>query len=146
MSATPDQFIGTWQLVKWIIVDGDKVTEPMGPAPWGLITYAADGYMFAMLGAQPSTRAKFAGSDPLGGSPEEAHRAMSTVHSYCGTWKIEGDAVVHTVEGALWPNMVGTRQVRHYRFEGDHVVLKTPPLTRKGASGIAELTWKRANA
>ena len=144
MTATPDQFIGTWRLLKWTITDGAKVTEPMGPEPWGLLTYAADGYMFAMLGNQPATRARFAGSDPLGGSPEEAHRAMASVHSYCGTWKIEGDAVVHTVENALWPNMVGTRQVRHFRFADGKVMLKTPPLTRKGASGIAELTWTRA--
>jgi len=145
MPAKPEQFVGTWRLLTWIITDGDgKVSEPMGPNPWGLLIYAADGYMTAMLGAQPATRQRFAGSDPLGGSPEETHRAMSTVHSYCGAWKIDGETVVHTVEGALWPNMVGTRQVRHYRFEGGKVVLKTPPMTRKGASGIAELTWTRA--
>ena len=144
MTAKPEQFVGTWRLLSWTITDGDgKVSEPMGPTPWGLLIYSADGYMTAMLGAQPATRPRFAGSDPLGGSPEETHRAMSTVHSYCGAWKIDGETVVHTVEGALWPNMVGTRQVRHYRFEDGKVVLKTPPLTRKGTSGIAELTWRR---
>ncbi len=147
MTATPETFIGTWRLLSWVITDGEgKKTEPMGPAPWGLLTYAADGYMFAMLGADPSTRARFAGSDPLAGTPEEAQRAMSTCHSYCGRWRIDGDSLVHTVEGALWPNMVGTEQVRHYRFDGDRVILKTPPMTRKGASGIAELTWTRVKA
>ncbi len=147
MTATPETFIGTWRLLSWVITDdAGRKTEPMGPAPWGLLTYAADGYMFAMLGAEPTTRARFAGSDPLAGTPEEAHRAMSTCHSYCGRWRIDGDSLVHTVEGALWPNMVGTQQVRHYRFDGDRVILKTPPMTRKGASGIAELTWTRVQA
>lgn len=113
----------------------------MGPEVTGLLTYTQDGYMFAMLAAPD--RAPFAGPDPLGGSPEEAHRAMSTCHSYCGRWRLDGDSVVHTVEMALYPNMVGTEQVRHFRFEGDRVTLRTPPMTRKGASGIAELVWRR---
>ena len=142
MPATPDQLIGSWRLQRWVITDdAGSTTEPMGSNPWGLIIYAADGYMSAML-AMPG-RTPFAGNDPLGGSHEEAHRAMSTCHSYCGRWRIEGETVVHTVEMALWPNMVGTRQVRYYRLDGDRVILKTPPMTRKGASGIAELTWTR---
>ena len=118
------------------------VREPMGSDIKGLIIYSADGWMSAMLGHRE--RARFAGNDPLGGSAEEAHRAMSSLHAYAGRWKIEGETVVHSVEMALWPNMVGTQQVRHYRFAGDRVILKTPPMTRKGASGIAELTWTRA--
>jgi len=142
MPAKPEQLIGSWRLKKWILTDGNgRVTEPMGPNPWGLIIYAADGYMSAML-AMPD-RTPFAGNDPLGGSPEEAHRAMSSCHAYVGRWRIDGESVVHSVEMALWPNMVGTEQVRHYHLDGNRVILKTPPMTRKGASGIAELTWER---
>lgn len=143
MPAKPEQLIGSWRLKKWILTDGNgRVTEPMGPNPWGLIIYAADGYMSAML-AMPEARGRFAGNDPLGGSPEEAHRAMASCHAYVGRWRIDGERVVHDVEMALWPNMVGTSQVRYYRLDGHRIVLKTPPMTRKGASGVAELTWTR---
>jgi hypothetical protein len=142
MPTPAEKLIGSWRLRRWILTDAaGTITQPMGPTPQGLLIYAADGWMSAML-ATPG-RDRFAGADPLGGTPEEAHRAMASCHAYCGRWRIEGESVVHTVELALYPNMVGTEQVRHFRFDGHHLALKTPPLTRKGASGIAELTWVR---
>ena len=143
MAAKPEQFIGPWRLVSWFLNDdAGKRHMPMGPHPIGLLTYAADGYMFATL--MTPERQRFAGNDPLDGSAEECRHALSTCHSYCGRYRFEGDAVVHTVELAAFPNMVGSEQRRFYRFEGDLLKLTTPPMTRKGASGVAELTWKRA--
>ncbi len=145
MAAKPEQFIGTWRLVSWYLDDGQgKRHMPMGPNPIGLLTYTADGFMFATL-TTPG-REPFAVNDPLGGTPAECHKAMSTCHSYCGRYRIDGDSVVHTVEAALLPNMVGTEQRRFFTFsEGGKVVtLTTPPMIRKGASGKAELTWRRA--
>ena len=68
MPATPAQFVGTWRLLKWIITDeAGKVTEPMGSDIQGLLVYSADGWMTAMLGHRE--RPRFAGNDPLGGTP-----------------------------------------------------------------------------
>ena len=143
--AKPEQFIGTWRLVSWHLEDGaGKRHQPMGPNPIGLLTYTADGFMFATLMAPD--RARFAGEDPLGGSPAECQKALSTCHSYCGRYRLEADSVVHTVELAAFPNMVGTEQRRFFRFEGDLLKLTTPPMTRKGASGVATLVWKRASS
>ncbi|MBI1777387.1 MAG: lipocalin-like domain-containing protein [Proteobacteria bacterium] len=136
-------FMGTWRLVSWILDDGAGTRhEPMGPNPIGLLTYTSDGYMFGTLMAPG--REKFAGNDPLGGSEAECHKAMSTCHSYCGRYRLDGDSVVHSVELAVYPNMVGSEQRRFFRFEGELLKLRTPPMTRKGQSGIAELTWRRA--
>ena len=141
--AKPEDFIGTWRLVSWFLEDSTgKRSMPMGPHPIGLLAYTADGFMFGTLMAPE--RKRFAGNDPLGGSAEETHAALSTCHSYCGRYRFEDGAVVHTVEAAAFPNMVGTEQRRFYRFEGDLLTLTTPPMTRKGASGIATLTWRRA--
>jgi hypothetical protein len=143
MAAKPEQFIGTWRLVSWHLDDGaGKRHLPMGPNPIGLLTYTEDGFMFASL--MTPERERFAGADPLGGSAGECQAAMSTCHSYCGRYRLDGDSVVHTVELALYPNMIGTEQRRFYRFEGELLKLTTPPMTRKGASGTAELTWRRA--
>ena len=143
MVDTAKRLIGTWRLESWSITDGDgKTTHPLGPDAKGLLTYTADGFMFAFLAAP--LRTPFAGNDPLGGSAAETHAAMSSCHGYCGTWQIVGETGVHAVEMALFPNMVGTQQVRFWRFDGERVVLRTPPMTRKGASGIAELVWSRA--
>src|SRR4051812_30817019 len=116
--AKPEQFIGTWRLVSWTLEDGaGKRHQPMGAHPVGLLAYTADGYMFATL--MMPERKRFAGADPLGGSAEEAQAALSSCHSYCGRYRFEDGAVVHTVEAAAFPNMVGTEQRRFYRFEGD---------------------------
>lgn len=68
---------------------------------------------------------------------------MSTGLSYYGRWWIEGDRIIHAVELSVFPNWVGTEQVRFFRFEDDRVVLRTPPTLRRGSSGFAELTWRR---
>lgn len=143
MTVTPEHLLGTWRLVSWVLTDSTgKQTTPAGPDPEGLLTYTADGFMFATLAAKG--REPFAGADPLGGTPDECQRAMATCHSYCGRYRLDGDTVVHAVEMALFPNMVGTEQRRFLRIDGDRIVLRTPPMTRKGSSGVAELVWRRA--
>jgi len=137
-----DQFLGTWKLVSWQIPGEDGTPHfPLGRGAKGLIVYAPDGYMFAALMAPG--RQEFAGSDPFGGSAYESLSAMRGYHTYCGRYRLEEGCVVHTVEMALWPNMLGSKQVRYYRFEGDLLILSTPPVTRAGVTGVAELAWRK---
>jgi hypothetical protein len=140
-----ERFIGTWHMLSWIIRDGaGRVSQPLGPDAKGLLTYTADGYMFAAL-ATPD-RQRHAVDDPMGGTPEEARASMASYHSYCGRYRFEGEGViVHTVEMSAFPNMVGTEQRRFYRFEGNRLHLTTPPLTRKGSTGVGELVWERVS-
>jgi hypothetical protein len=136
------QFLGTWRLVSWQIPGEDGTPYyPLGKKAKGLIVYGPDGYMFAALMAPVRTR--FAGEDPFGGSAYEAMNAMRAYHTYSGRYRLEEGQVVHTVEMALFPNMIGSEQVRYYRFEGDRLILTTPPLTRGGVTGVAELVWRK---
>ncbi|MBM3601110.1 MAG: lipocalin-like domain-containing protein [Alphaproteobacteria bacterium] len=140
-----ERLIGTWRLKSWVVrEDGGRETRPLGDAPEGLLTYTADGYMFALLMAPG--RKPHAKDDPMGGTPAEAQASMAGFHSYSGRYRLEANepVVVHSVELALLPNMIGTEQRRFYRFEGERrVVLRTPPITRKGAYGVAELVWEK---
>ncbi len=47
---------------------------------------------------------------------------------------------------SLYPNWVGTRQVRHVRLsdDGQTLVLSTDPLTLDGRRSVQRLTWSRA--
>ena len=47
--------------------------------------------------------------------------------------------VNHLVEGAWYPNFVGSKQVRAYRFEGDRLILQA-----ESASGRTTVVWKRS--
>ena len=136
------QFLGSWKLVSWQIPGPDGQPHyPLGANAKGLLVYAPDGYMFAALMAVG--RPNFAGSDPLGGTAYETLHAMRGYHTYCGRYRLEDDKVIHTVEMSLYPNMLGSKQVRYYRFEGDRLILSTPPLTRAGVTGVAELIWRK---
>ncbi len=140
----PDpRFLGSWKLVSWRISAGDGGWHyPLGPNAEGLIVYAPDGYMFAALMA--AERPDFLGSDPLEGSAYECLTAMRSYHTYCGRYRLEDDRVLHMVEMCLCPNLRGSTQVRYYRFDGADLILSTPPLTRAGTTGTAELVWRRA--
>ncbi len=138
-------FLGSWQLVSWRIPGpGGQPHYPLGPDAQGLLVYAPDGYMFAAL--MTPGRPYFLGVDPLAGTPDECCSAMHGYHTYCGRYRIEAGQVVHIVELCLFPNLLGSEQVRYYRFEGDRLMLSTPPVSRAGVTGSAELIWRRANA
>ena len=71
---------------------------------------------------------------------------MRSYHTYCGRYRLEDGTVVHSVEMCLCPNLIGSTQVRYYRFDGDDLILSTPPVTRAGVSGTAELIWRKVSA
>ena len=60
----------------------------------------------------------------------------------------DGTDVVHTVEMSLYPNWVGTRQLRHVRLsdDGNTLELSTDPLTLDGRRATQRLTWLRDRA
>ena len=139
---TESRLLGSWKLVSWQIPDADgKPFHPLGASAKGLLVYAPDGYMFAALSG--ASRPSFLGSDPLAPTAFEAMNAMRSYHTYCGRYRVEEDKVVHTVELCLHPNLVGTKQIRYYRFDDDRLILTTPPVTRAGITGTAELIWKK---
>jgi hypothetical protein len=137
-------FLGTWELASWRITGPDgQARYPLGPAAQGRLVYTADGAVFAALMAPG--RPLFQGADPLAGSAEECLGAMHGYHTYCGRYRVEAHRVIHTVELSLFPNMVGSEQVRYYRFDGGRLILSTPPMNRGGVTGSAELIWQRAS-
>jgi hypothetical protein len=142
MTASAERLVGTWRLADWARVDADGKRTPPLPGATGLITYTADGFMFATLTGPD--RAPFAGTDPMGGTAEEAHRAMSSGLSYCGRWRMDGDRLVHNVELSMFPNWVGAEMTRTCRFEGDRAIVTTPPITDNGKTFVFELALKRA--
>ena len=135
-------FLGSWTLVSWRIAGPDGAWRyPLGADARGLLVYAPDGYMSAALMA--ADRPDFLGSDPLSGTAYECLTAMRSYHTYCGRYRLEDDRVVHRVELCLFPNLMGSEQVRFFRFEDDCLILSTPPIVRAGVAGVAELVWRR---
>lgn len=82
-------------------------------------------------------------NDRLAAPLEERAGAFSTLIAYAGTYTLSGDKVIHHVEIDALQNRVGSDQVRFAKFEGDRLVLKTPPIMRGGVPQTLELVWER---
>jgi hypothetical protein len=91
-----------------------------------------------------SNRPQAAGDDPLGGDVEARAAAYSTYLAYFGTYEVQGESVVHLIDGSLFPKWSGEKQVRPFTTEFDQLVLRTPPMTlADGTTVVNELAWKR---
>jgi hypothetical protein len=106
---------GTWRLVEWTAGDG----HPLGADAVGRLLYSGDGCMAALLARADGF------SDAL---------------AYSGTWELlGGEEVVHHVSVSTRRSFVGADLVRAVSWEGDDLVLTTPP-------PVNVLRWRRAGA
>lgn len=127
--------IGTWKLVDWEIHDPDDPT--IAPPQWvhkqGQIMYSADGFMAMQM--SNADREPFA-DEAYGATDAERIRAYDDFRAYCGTFRWEGERVVHIVEQSDYPNIIGTEQVRLVTLDGDRLVLDN-------VNRSIGLTWQR---
>lgn len=140
-----EALVGAWRLVSWTIEypASSRVTQPFGAAPEGLLVYSADGHMSAAL--QRPGRARLSRADPNAVSDAEKAAAFAGYLQYSGTWSVADGHVVHAVELAMNPNLIGTRQVRHVTLEGDRLELRAEePLESPGQSRRHRILWRRA--
>lgn len=124
--------VGTWRLV---------ATSPTSPLQAGYITYTGDGRVSAILrhgGRKPLTT-----GDRISASVEERAEAFATLFAYAGSYEVSGDKVIHHVEIASVENWVNTDLIRVVRFDGDRIILTTPPLSVGGRVQTTELVWER---
>ncbi len=145
MTVVDHPLVGSWRLRRWVaIADDGSEALPMGTAPDGLLIYAGDGSMIAMLG--PSGRPLFDSDDVTGGTDHERAAAFSTFVAYGGPFEIEGDTVHHHVQTSLFPNWVGTVQQRRWELDetGRRLTLTSPPVTLGGVNRVQRLTWELA--
>lgn len=137
--------VGAWRLVSWTIEypATGRVTQPFGAAPEGLLVYSADGHMSAAI--QRPGRARLSRADPHAVSDAEKATAFAGYLHYAGTWNVTDGSMIHVVEVALNPNLIGTRQVRQVTLAGDALELGAEePLETPGQSRRHRIVWRRA--
>lgn len=139
-------FLGTWTLVNWEARVGEaEAVYPFGEDAIGRIMYDAAGHMSVQL--LVPDRPRFASPDFTAGTSTEIEAAFEGFFAYFGSYSVDEVAgtVTHELEAALFPNWTGTEQVRSYVFEGDTLVLRTPPTIGQGVEAIHTLKWVRAH-
>jgi lipocalin-like protein len=137
-----DPLRGVWRLVSYSAKDPDTgaAVHPYGAGAHGYLIYTVGQRMTALVTAEG--RKPMASVEP---SAEERAEAFSTCTAYMGTYRWEGDRVVHDVDVALHPNWVGMQQVRQARLEGNRLTLTTPPTPTPpdGRVRVGTLVWER---
>lgn len=134
--------VGAWLLQSWEVRTERGTQLPFGAEPCGLLTYTAEGYMQASICA--AGRPVLSGSSPRQASAEEQAAAFRSFFSYAGRYELRELDVVHHVEIALNPAMVGTDQVRHVELADDVLVLSADEPLSDGSLRGHRLTWRRA--
>jgi len=133
--------VGAWTIVSIKAGEGDKATEPYGPNPRGTQVYNADG-RFAIV----VTRAdipKVASNNRITATADESEKIVHGSIGYFGSYTTNAadNSVTVQIEGATFPNWVGTSQKRTYTISGDEMILKNP--TGSGG-GAVTVVLKRA--
>jgi hypothetical protein len=117
--------LGTWRMVSWTrtATASGTVTDALGPDPIGYIAYHADGRMMAFVSARDRIK-------PNGGTaftPDEKASLFDSMLAYSASYRIDGDKVVHHVDGSWNPNWGVTDLVRPFTLDGDTLVICGAP-------------------
>jgi hypothetical protein len=151
-----ERFVGTWKLKSVVKKSSDGlISKPFAEHPLGYISYMRDGFMHAIL--------MKAGRDLIGVTPEELSdavrtkklliswkyikaglkyvKAMTSFLSYCGTYEIRGNTVVHKVKAAMVPDWIGTDLKREFVFSENTLTLTA----HDDAGNVMDLVWERVS-
>jgi len=137
---TRHRLLGSWRLLSWTISDPAGVRTPFGATPKGTLLYTPDGGMAAAVCT--ADRPVLSAASPRQASSEEAKAAFVSFFCYTGRWHLDSDHVVHSVELALNPGMVGTEQRRRVVWQ-DEVLALTADEPVGADVRHHELRWRR---
>jgi hypothetical protein len=79
-------------------------------------------------------------------SDDERANALKTMIAYTGRYRVEGGNVITKVEAAWNEAWVGTEQVRAIRFDGETLLLQSPPMPHPNIGGRVVrviVAWQR---
>ncbi len=117
-----EQIVGTWKLVSVEYEDQQtKARSPvLGAKPRGYQIATADGLWLALVTAEDR---------PVPKTDEDRAKALRTMISYSGRYRVEDGKVVTKVEVAWNEAWVGGDQIRFIRFEGNDLLhIESPPM------------------
>jgi hypothetical protein len=141
--------IGRWDIVSWLQLyyDGRR-QAPLGERLEGFIRYLPPdangrGDMICMIAN--ADRPNFSTGGQWNAEDAEKAAAYGSMLSYAGTYRLDGDTVIHEVKISLFPNWKGGDQRRKVRLEGaDNLFIEARLEDGTPEARTAQLAWKRA--
>jgi hypothetical protein len=138
-----DKLAGAWKLMSAASTTstGERSDAPYGPDPVGLLTYTGEGRVTALISYGGRKSLSFGAAAPA--ILQEQAEAFRTFLAYAGRYTLSGDKVIHHIEISSIQNYVGKDLVRSVKFQGDQIILVTPPTPVNGKIQSLELIWQR---
>ena len=152
MTSASEALLGVWRVLSYDVRQGSgRLIQPLGPHPLGYLSYDAAGNMSAHLMRHDLPRLspealRLSMRDPeqteslSPAAAEEIAAAWRGYVGYWGTYTVDAaaGAIHHQVVGASLPNMVGTKQTRGFKLEGNQLTLEADLILGRGI-----LVWYR---
>jgi len=123
------------------VFDDGTRWHPFGRTPAGRLVYTPDGFMMVML-MTPRRRSGASGQVFEASARERAEAAKGFL-AYSGRCEVSQGKVVHRVDLSLFPNWVGSSQVRSFELKGGRVTFRTRRFRVRGRYQTAALSWRR---
>lgn len=121
--ATTPELLGTWRMLSWTrtsIATGE-VQDALGLNPIGYIAYHADGRMMAFV--QRRDRPTLDG--PL--TATQKADLFDTMLAYTASYAIEGETVIHSVDGSWNPVWGREPLIRPFKLVGNRLTISGAP-------------------
>ena len=136
--AESDALIGVWKLVSWqVIAENDAPQNVFGSNPKGYLILTREGRSIALTTADNRT-----------GGMGDAERAAlhKSMLAYSGKYRIEGNDFITSVDVSWNEVWNGTQQRRHYRIDGERLVIESEPapsILFPGKTDFRRIVWQR---
>ncbi len=137
-AADRDVLVGNWRLVSFereYQTTGER-EYPMGKTPAGYIIFLTEGRMAVVITGE-GRKAPTTDQDRAG--------LFNSLVAYTGSYRVDGDKWITTVDVSANPAWVGTDQTRTFRITGDRLQEMTVWATRPdNRMARAVITYERA--
>ncbi len=137
---TAARLVGSWRLVSFQIKavgDDAPPRDVFGPRPFGRLILTP-AHTMAVFIAKPGRKPP--------ATEAEASALLSSMAAYTGKFRVEGDRLITTVDGA-WNEIFKAReQVRLFTLDGNTLSIRTgegPSGVLPGKVTVAALVWER---
>jgi hypothetical protein len=129
--------VGTYTVVSFSNVQGEKKTDVYGSQPKGMMRLDASGrYMVVLM--RPDLP-RFASSNRTTGTADEYKAVALGSFVHLGTYTVTDGHIIFSLENATYPNWAGEVQKRKLMVTGDQLTYEVS----SSLGGTSTVVWKR---
>ena len=134
---------GTWQVSGYSqeYLDTKETTHPAGDRPTGYIQYSPGGHMVVFIAGDLPRPARAIYTDV-----DRAAVHRNIFGAYAGTYKVEGNRIIHHILTSWRPEWNGGDQIRFFETDGKTLTIKTAPIkstVNAGREFVSIITFVR---